>query len=158
MCVGVFTGVCSLTRSSLHFGRYSIHDDAEGADHANKVISTSIQTYCELTVPGEFFGEGGERTTYDVTDYVAGDFVGDPEFSLFDRFAKGTPDGDLPAVLKPRQVGSGGRLAKKSLRLQALAYVRTPTLRASARCMEAQECDATTKACFESLHPNAPPC
>ena len=101
--------------------------------------------YCELTLPASDPKAGGRRITYDVTDLVGTRFPGDVNWSVFDSLLEKNSTSTLPPQFKERQVGAHGALHGSSLRLQAVAYVRSGELMRAARCMEAQECDATTK-------------
>ena len=131
-----------------------MHRDAVAAENANSKAAASLETYCELTLPASCvatLGDGGsgERTTYDVTDAVRNGCSDLPGWSVFDAFLKSSEPTstavDLPAALQERQVGGNGELHGRSLRLQAVAYVRAGEAKRSARCMEAQQADATTK-------------
>jgi len=122
-----------------------------------------VEVYCELTLPATDQQADGERRTYDVTGAVEAGFAGDESWSVFDTHLKDAAHSTaLPTCLKPRQVGEHGRLYGKSLRLQALAFVRAKEVKRTARCMEAQECDATTKVDASERHyfkvgaPNTP--
>ena len=125
--------------------RFSVHTDEHAAEHANDDPSHALTIYCELTLPASHPSAEGRRVTYDVTDLVGNSFPNDVSWSVFDSLLKKDSASTLPPQFKERQVGAHGDLKRSNLRLQAVAYVRSDELMRAARCMEAQECDATTK-------------
>jgi len=140
------------SKDVVFLARYSVHTDANAASTANLDPDSELEIVSEISFPSRL--TGGERRTFDCTDAAANlasleDEDGDPTWSVFDAFLKkdnGPSDFEeaLPAAFGDRRVGRHGEHAGKSLRLQALVYIRLDEAKRTARCMEAQEVDGTT--------------